>query len=57
VLDNVMHFWLTKTAVSAARLYWENAVDGRSYFAVKGVKVPVAVSVFPDEFYQARVAG
>jgi hypothetical protein len=53
VLDNIVHVWLTKTAVSAARLYWENAVDGGSCFALNGVKVPVAVSVFPDKFYQA----
>jgi pimeloyl-ACP methyl ester carboxylesterase len=50
VLDNITHFWLTKTAVSASRLYWENKFP---FFAVKGVKVPVAVSVFPDELYQA----
>ena len=50
VLDNITHFWLTKTAVSASRLYWENKFP---FFAVKGVKIPVAVSVFPDEIYQA----
>jgi pimeloyl-ACP methyl ester carboxylesterase len=50
VLDNITHFWLTKSAVSSARLYWENKVQ---FFAVKGVKIPVAVSVFPDELYQA----
>ncbi|MBW9113848.1 epoxide hydrolase [Rhizobium cauense] len=49
VLDNVTLFWLTNTGVSAARLYWENKL---AFFAPKGVKVPVAVSVFPDELYE-----
>jgi len=49
VLDNVTLFWLTNTGVSAARLYWENKL---AFFAPKSVKVPVAVSVFPDELYQ-----
>ncbi|KRB62090.1 multidrug MFS transporter [Rhizobium sp. Root708] len=49
VLDNVTLFWLTNTGVSAARLYWENKL---AFFAPKGVTVPVAVSVFPDELYQ-----
>jgi pimeloyl-ACP methyl ester carboxylesterase len=46
VLDNITIAWLTNTAISGARLYWENKL---SYFAVKGVLVPVAVSSFPDE--------
>ncbi|MFK4148887.1 epoxide hydrolase family protein [Streptomyces sp. NPDC004065] len=50
VLDNVTLFWLTNTAISAARLYAENST---SFFGVKGVRLPVAVSVFPDEMYQA----
>jgi pimeloyl-ACP methyl ester carboxylesterase len=52
VLDNATHFWLTNTMISAGRLYAENKF---SFFGVKGVseKVPVAVSVFPDELYQA----
>ncbi|MEU7823098.1 epoxide hydrolase family protein [Catellatospora sp. NPDC049133] len=50
VLDNVTHFWLTNTGVSSGRLYAENRF---SFFGVKGVKLPVAVSVFPDELYQA----
>jgi pimeloyl-ACP methyl ester carboxylesterase len=49
VLDNVTLFWLTNTGVSAARLYWENKL---SFFSAKGVSVPAAVSVFPDELYQ-----
>jgi len=47
VLDNVTITWLTNTAISGARLYWENKF---SYFAAKGVSIPVAVSSFPDEF-------
>lgn len=50
VLDNITLFWLTNTGVSAARLYWENKL---SFFAPKGVKVPVVVSAFPDELFQA----
>lgn len=50
VLDNVTLFWLTNTAVSAARLYWENKLG---FFTPKGVKIPVAVSAFPDELFQA----
>ena len=51
ILDNITLTWLTNTAISGARLYWEN--KGASFFAVKGVSVPVAVSVFPDELYPA----
>jgi len=47
VLDNITIAWLTNTAVSGARLYWE--FWGHSYFGVKGVSIPVAVSSFPDE--------
>ena len=50
VLDNVTLYWLTNTGVSSARLYWENKLP---FFAPMGVKVPVAVSAFPDELYQA----
>jgi pimeloyl-ACP methyl ester carboxylesterase len=54
VLDNITLFWLTNTAVSAARLYWEyNLSDKLSFFSPKGVKLPVAVSAFPDELTQA----
>ena len=49
--DNITLTWLTNTALSGARLYWEN--KGASFFAVKGVVVPTAVSVFPDELYPA----
>ena len=51
VLDNITLTWLTNTALSGARLYWEN--KGASFFALKGVVVPTAVSVFPDELYAA----
>jgi len=47
VLDNVTLAWLTNTAISSARLYWE--YFGNGYFSVKGVSIPVAVSAFPDE--------
>jgi pimeloyl-ACP methyl ester carboxylesterase len=50
VLDNITLFWLTNTAVSAARLYAENTTP---FFGINNVKLPVAVSVFPDELYQA----
>jgi pimeloyl-ACP methyl ester carboxylesterase len=50
ILDNVMLYWLTNTAVSSARLYWESKL---AFFAPKGVAIPVAVSAFPDELYQA----
>jgi pimeloyl-ACP methyl ester carboxylesterase len=49
VLDNITLFWLTNTALSAARLYWENKLN---FFSPKGVSVPTAVSAFPDELYQ-----
>jgi pimeloyl-ACP methyl ester carboxylesterase len=51
VLDNVTLAWLTTTGVSGGRLYWE--FYGNSFFGVRGVKVPTAVSVFPDELYPA----
>jgi pimeloyl-ACP methyl ester carboxylesterase len=47
VLDNITLFWLTNTAISAARIYWE--FPGLPFFDVKNVSIPVAVSVFPDE--------
>src|SRR5436853_567898 len=46
VLDNITITWLTNTAISGARLYWENKLP---FFSVKGVSIPVAVSAFPDE--------
>jgi pimeloyl-ACP methyl ester carboxylesterase len=53
VLDNVTLTWLTDTFVSGARLYWEDFQAQVSFFGVKGVSVPTAVSVFPDELYPA----
>jgi pimeloyl-ACP methyl ester carboxylesterase len=53
VLDNVTLTWLTNTFVSGARLYWEDFQAKVSFFGVKGVSIPVAVSVFPDELYPA----
>jgi pimeloyl-ACP methyl ester carboxylesterase len=50
ILDNITITWFTNTAISGARLYWENKLG---YFNVKGVTIPVAVSVFPDELYPA----
>ena len=49
ILDNITITWLTNTALSGARLYWENKLP---FFTPKGVSVPAAVSVFPDELYQ-----
>jgi pimeloyl-ACP methyl ester carboxylesterase len=50
VLDNVTHYWLTNSGVSSARLYWESHL---AFFDVKGVELPVGVTVFPDELYPA----
>ncbi|WP_369256479.1 epoxide hydrolase family protein [Geodermatophilus amargosae] len=50
VLDNITLYWLTNTGVSASRLYWEYR---GGFFDAKGVTIPVAVSVFPGEQYQA----
>ena len=48
ILDNITLYWLTNTAISAARLYSSNPY---SFVASKGVNIPVGVSVFPDEIY------
>jgi pimeloyl-ACP methyl ester carboxylesterase len=53
VLDNITLTWLTNTFTSGARLYWEAFESKVSFFGIKGVAIPVAVSVFPDELYQA----
>jgi pimeloyl-ACP methyl ester carboxylesterase len=50
VLDNITMYWLTKTGISSARLYWENKLD---FFDVKGITIPVGVSAFPHEIYTA----
>jgi pimeloyl-ACP methyl ester carboxylesterase len=49
LLDNITLYWLTNTAVSSARIYWENKF---AFFAPKNVAIPVAVSAFPDEVVQ-----
>ena len=46
IVDNITLYWLTKTGVSSARLYWENK---NAFFAPKGVKIPAVVSVFPED--------
>ncbi|HEY8947474.1 MAG TPA: epoxide hydrolase [Rhizomicrobium sp.] len=54
VLDNVTLYWLTNTAVSSARLYWDNAHHPTGgFFDPRGIKIPVAVTAFPDEIYTA----
>ena len=53
ILDNITLYWLTNTGVSASRLYWEYK---GGFFNPKGVKIPVAVSVFPGEQYQAPLS-
>ncbi|MDB4904929.1 MAG: Microsomal epoxide hydrolase [Mucilaginibacter sp.] len=50
IVDNITLYWLTGTAISSARLYWESKLP---FFDPKGVTIPVAVSAFPDELYQA----
>jgi len=50
ILDNITLYWLTNTGISAARLYWENKAD---FFDAKPITIPFAISVFPDELYQA----
>jgi pimeloyl-ACP methyl ester carboxylesterase len=50
ILDNITLAWLSRTGISSARLYWENKLP---FFVPMGVKVPIAISAFPDELYQA----
>jgi pimeloyl-ACP methyl ester carboxylesterase len=50
ILDNATLYWVTNTAISSARLYWESKL---AFFAPKGITIPVGVSVFPDELYAA----
>ena len=50
LLDNITMYWLTNTGISSARLYWENKAD---FFDAKPITIPFAISVFPDELYQA----
>ena len=53
ILDNITLYWLTNTGVSSARLYWENKAD---FFNAKNITIPFAISVFPDELYQAPLS-
>ena len=54
ILDNITLYWLTNTAISSARLYWETFQLGKGgFFDPRNVTLPVAVSVFPDEIYAA----
>ena len=50
ILENITLYWLTNTAISSARLYWESHL---AFFAPKGIQIPTAVSVCPDEIYAA----
>lgn len=55
MLDDITLYWLTNTAASAARLYWEN--NNNNFNAVEQktaeISIPVAITVFPGEIYQA----
>jgi pimeloyl-ACP methyl ester carboxylesterase len=57
VLDNITLYWLTNTATSAARLYWENGVRGSVIAAgpqkTSEISLPVAITVFPEDVYRA----
>ena len=54
ILDNITLYWVTNTAVTSARLYWETfQLPKAGFFDPRGVKIPVAVSAFPDEIYTA----
>src|SRR5262249_25451150 len=50
LLDNITLYWLTNTGISTARFYWENKAG---FFEAKNISIPFAISVFPDELYQA----
>ena len=54
IVENITLYWLTNTAVSSARLYWESKLP---FFAPKGIPIPTAVSSYPNEIYQAPQAG
>jgi pimeloyl-ACP methyl ester carboxylesterase len=54
ILDNITFYWLTNTAVSSARLYWEHRRTATAgFFDAKGVTIPVGVSAYPSEIYTA----
>ena len=58
ILDNITMYWLTNTAISSARLYWDTAhtLPPGGFFTVRNVQLPVVVTVFPDEIYAAPKA-
>jgi pimeloyl-ACP methyl ester carboxylesterase len=57
VLDNITLYWLTNTAASSARLYWENGARGSVIVAAAQktaeIALPVAITVFPEDVYRA----
>jgi pimeloyl-ACP methyl ester carboxylesterase len=54
VIENITLYWLTNTAVSSARLYWDNARHATGgFFDARGITIPVAVSAYPEEIYTA----
>jgi len=54
ILDNITLYWLTRTAISSARLYWDTAqASSAGFFDARGVTIPVGVMAFPDEIYTA----
>ena len=57
VLDNITLYWVTNTAMSAGRLYWENGARGSVVVAAaqrtNEISLPVAITVFPDDVYRA----
>jgi hypothetical protein len=55
VLDNITLYWLTNTAISSARLYWDTKhnLPAGGFFDARGVQLPVGVSAFAEEIYQA----
>ena len=59
ILDNITLYWLTNTAISSARLYWDNRhnLPAGGFFDLRGVKIPVAVSAFPTRSTRRRGAG
>jgi pimeloyl-ACP methyl ester carboxylesterase len=52
-LDNTSLYWLTNTATSAARLYWQQAITGQNFYTAADVSLPAAVTVFPEEYVHA----
>jgi pimeloyl-ACP methyl ester carboxylesterase len=55
ILDNITMYWFSNTAISSARLYWDtqHTLPPGGFFTVRNVKLPVVVTVFPDEIYAA----